>query len=455
MITSPKQSTRQGGSLMKQCIPSLNLLLLPLAGAFRVEVFDMFCGMTAAWIVCLGQRSISRVWETTGQADKRNHAAAFRLFSQAVWNWDEVCRLLAVEILASLVPGTKVWLVVDDTLCHKRGAKVAFGGIFLDAVLSSKKHKIFRFGNSWVMMGVVVELACRPNRYFCLPIAWRVYEKKGTKTKQEHQTKNQLAAEMIAMVAGWFPGHEFLVVADIAYIGKHLLKDRPSNVAVVGPLCWTAALYEAVAEPVRGHRYGQRLATPKAMLADDERRPATKMRIAFKNGVERTLEVKVIRDVCWYTSAGSAAVQIVLVRDPAGKWRDEALVCTDRSLSASEIITGYCRRWSVEVAFCDAKQMLGFHDPQVWCEQSVERAAPMSWFVGSLIVLWYVVAGQAGEQAQRQRPWYKNKEAPTFADMLAACRYQMWESWLNEEGASAVGRAEKMAWLQEYIATST
>ena len=181
---------------MKQCIPSLNLLLVCLAPAFREEAHAMFCVMVTAWILCLGRRTISRVWETTGQAAERNHASAFRLFSQAAWNWDEVGRLLAVEILASLVPGTTIWLVVDDTLCHKRGAKVAFGGIFLDAVLSSKKHKVFRYGNNWVMMGIVVELACRPNRFFCLPIAWRVYEKKGTKTKQEHQTKPQLAAAL-------------------------------------------------------------------------------------------------------------------------------------------------------------------------------------------------------------------------------------------------------------------
>ena len=129
---------------MKQCIPSLLVLLAPLAPAFREEVFVTFCLMTGAWILCLGRRTISRVWETTGEAKNRNHAAAFRLFSEAAWNWDEVGRLLMVEILASLVPGTKVWLVVDDTLGHKRGAKVAFGGIFLDAVLSSKKHKVFR-----------------------------------------------------------------------------------------------------------------------------------------------------------------------------------------------------------------------------------------------------------------------------------------------------------------------
>jgi DDE superfamily endonuclease len=440
---------------MNQCIPSLTLLLVSLAPFFREEAYRMFCAMVGAWIVCLGRRTISRVWETTGQAQARNHAAAFRLFSQAVWNWDEVCRMLAVQILAQLVPGTKVWLVVDDTLCHKRGAKVAFGGIFLDAVLSTKKHKIFRFGNNWVLLGIVVELACRPNRYFCLPIAWRVYEKKGTKTKQEHRTKNHLAVELIGMVAGWFPAREFLVVADSAYIGKQLLKNLPPNMSVLGPLCWTAALYEAVAEPRRGQQHGQRLPTPKAMLADNQQWPAKKLSITFKNRCKRTLEVKIIPNVCWYTAAGSAPVQLVLVRDPEGKWRNEALVCTDLGLSAVEMITGYCRRWSVEVAFCDAKQMLGFHDPQVWCARSVERAAPMSWFVGSLIVLWYSLSGHEGKQAERQRPWYKNKETPTFADMLAACRYQMWEDWLQEEGGPAADREEKVTWLLEYIATST
>src|SRR5215469_10517310 len=206
---------------MDQLIPSLDLLLAPLAVVFRKEVFDLFRRMVAAWIVCLGRHTICRVWETTGQAQQRNHAAAYRLFSQAVWNFDEVARVLLVRLLAAFVPGSRVWVVVDDTLCHKRGAKVAFGGIFLDAVLSTKRHKVFRFGNNWVLLGVVVELALRPNRYFCLSILWRVYAKRGSKSKKEHRTKSQLAAEMIAVVAGWFPQRRFLVVGDSAYIGKH------------------------------------------------------------------------------------------------------------------------------------------------------------------------------------------------------------------------------------------
>src|SRR5213080_2214640 len=112
---------------MDQLIPSLDVLLLLLTPAFRQEVHILFCQMVAAWIVCLGRRTISRVWETTGQADERNHAAAYRLFSEAAWNWDEVCRLLLLRVLA-LLPGVRIWAVIDDTLAHKRGAKVAFGG---------------------------------------------------------------------------------------------------------------------------------------------------------------------------------------------------------------------------------------------------------------------------------------------------------------------------------------
>jgi hypothetical protein len=438
---------------MNELIPTLHVLLDPLAGAFRREVHDLFCKVVAAWIVCLGPRTISRVWETIGQTEQRNHAAVYRLFSEAVWNWDEVCRLLLVQVLA-LVPGVRLWVVVDDTLAHKRGAKVAFGGIFLDAVLSTKKHKVFRFGNNWVVLGVVVELPFRPNRYFCLSILWRIYQKQGSKPQHEHRTKSQLAAEMVAVLAGWLPQRRILLIGDSAYIGKHLLRQRPANVDALGPIHWKAALYEAWPEPQGRKKHGQRLPTPRQMVAEPRRWPARPERITFKNGVERELTVQVIQEVCWYATAGPQAVQVVLVHDPAGQWRDEALVCTDVTLPAVEVITSYCRRWSVEVAFCDAKQLLGFHDPQVWCAASVQRAAPMAWFVGTLVVCWYVMAGQQGPQAQRHRPWYKHKPTPTFADMLAACRLQLWQEWLDDESGCRADAKAKWAWLLEYLATS-
>lgn len=54
--------------------------------------------------------------------------------------------------------------------------------------------------------------------------------------------KNQLAAEMLAVLSAWLPTRKILVVADSAYIGKHLLRQRPANVEALGPIHWKAAL---------------------------------------------------------------------------------------------------------------------------------------------------------------------------------------------------------------------
>ncbi len=439
---------------MDHLIPSLSDLLDPFGVAFRQEVFEMLRLLFGAWIVCLGRRSISRVWETTGQSETRNHAAAFRLFSAAAWNWDEVCRILACALVAHFVPGTWIWVVVDDTLCHKRGAKVAFGGIFLDAVLSTKRHKVFRFGNNWVLLGIVVQLPFRKDRYFCLPVHWRVYEKQGTKSRADHRTKSQLAAELVTWIARCFPAHKIWVVGDCAYVGQHLLRGREPNVEVIGPIRWDAALTAPLpASAGTRRKKGDRLPTPAQMLADEQRWPSQEITLDFPKGKRRLL-IKVVREVCWYQANGSQPIQLVLVRDAEGQWRNEALLSTDPGLAPEIVIAGYCRRWSVEVAFCDAKQILGFHDPQVWCEKSVERAAPMSWFVGSMVVLWYAIAGRECDQAQRHRPWYSHKPEPTFADMLATCRLHLWRGWLNDGGASQTDREAKWAWLLEYLSTS-
>lgn len=439
---------------MDQLTPSLAALVGSYAPCFRVEAFHMFRYMLGAWIVCLGRRTISRVWETTGRSQDHDHSAAFRLFSQSAWNWDEVGRLLILQILTHLIPGMHVWLVLDDTLCHKRGGHVAFGGVFLDAVLSSSKHKIYRYGNNWVTLGVIVKLPFRQDRYYCLNVFWRVFEKQGDKPRKQHRSKPQLAAEMLQRLQWWLPQHQFTVVADVAYISRYLLKDAIDNVHVIGPLRWDAALHEPLESSTdKRRKRGLRLPNPREMLdGNDARWPTETILLPHPHG-EKELHVKVVRPVCWYDSSGPRQLMLVLVRDSEGKWRDEALLSTDTTLTAEEVIAGYCRRWCVEVAYADAKGMLGFHEPEVWCRHSVERAHPMAWFVGSLVVLWYTVYGQLEWTPQRHRPWYRHKPEVTFADMLATCRYHLWLDWLSGCGSSAE-MEERWAWLLEYLATA-
>jgi hypothetical protein len=322
-----------------------------------------------------------------------------------------------------------VWVAIDDTLCHKRGARVAFGGIFLDAVLSSKRHKTLRFGLNWVVMGIAVPVPMRPDRYFCLPVLWRLYRKKG---QPGHKPRPQSAAELARRLAEANPDRTFWLVGDSAYVNAATLQDRPANLQVIGPLHWKAALYGRPEPPRDGQRgrrrkKGDRLPAPKAMIEDLAAYPAELIKIAFPKET-RELRVQVIRDVLWYRGSKTAPVAVVLVRDPSGQWRDEALVATDPTASAAFVILGYCRRWSVELAFFDSKQHLGLHDPRVWSERSVERAHPMAWFVGSLTILWYCLKGHEGSHVEKDRPWYKDKVTPAFTDMLGALRLQMWES---------------------------
>ena len=436
---------------MDQLTPSFAALLEAFRPCFREEVFCVFRLMTAAWVVCLGRRTISRVWQTTGRAATHCHCPAYRLFSEAAWNADEVGRILLVKLLFAFVPGSRVFLVIDDTLCHKRGAKVAFGGIFLDAVLSSKRHKVFRFGNNWVTLGLVVQLPFRPDRFFCLNVLWRVAAKKAKAKAAQHKTKPQLAREMVELAASWLPGRRLVVLADRAYVGKALLKGLPEGVAAIGPIHKKAALTEPLPEGYKGRRkIGDALTTPAEAFDDDGRWAWQDVLLRHPKG-EKGLQVKLIGPCCWYASAGQMPLNVVLVRDPEGGWRDEALLCGALDLSAEEVVLGYLRRWSVEVAYCESKQMLGFHDPKVYSERAVSRAHPMAWFVGALVVLWYAEVGLQEPQAHSHRPWYKDKVSPTFADMLSCLRLHLWTNWL-ENGPG--GREEKLAWLLEYLATA-
>jgi hypothetical protein len=436
-----------------QLIPSLAALVEGFRPCFRAEVFLTFQHLLVGWVVCPGPRTISEVWQATGRAARRHHDTAYALFASAVWDWDELGQILVLVIVARLAPTGAVWLVVDDTLCHKRGAKVAFGGFFLDAVTSTRSKKNFRFGVNWVVLGVAVHLPFRPDRPFCLPVLWRAYRKKGT---PGHRTRTELAAELAHLIADWLPDRDCWLIGDAAYLNATVLRDRPKNLRMIGPLRWDAAVYElppiaAGKRTGRGQKKGDRLPTPREMVEDTAGYPGEVRTVSFGTATRR-LRVQVVRDVLWYTGAKTEPVSLVLVRDVAGQWRDEVLLATSSNVSAEFVIAGHCRRWSVEVAFFESKQLLGLHDPHVWSPRSVERAHPMAWFVQSVTILWYAVAGREGSQVERDRPWYTTRKTPTFADMLGALRLQLWEHHVSSRLGTDDDHAELLDTLINWLA---
>jgi hypothetical protein len=457
---------------MEHLTVSLSELLGLFRGCFaRRESFAVFEPVVVAWILCLRCRTLTEVWQLTGLGPKMHYDAIYSLFASAKWDWDELGTLLCLLILTHLVPFGLVSIAVDDTLCHKRGKKVAFGGIFLDPVLSTRSRKILRFGLNYVVVAVVVALPFRPDRYFALPVLWRVFRKKG---QEGHVKRTELAAQLVRHLARAIPCRSFCLVADSAYINATVLADLPDNVVVIGPLSKKAALYLPALPKVQGQKgaprkKGLRLPTPAQLLEKPERLEelARKHREEFAlvsalpadgwaareeeftlpKG-QKTLRVQTLRGVLWYHACKQEPVTVTLIHDPQeekeGKWRDEVLVSTKVEITAAEMIPEYGKRWSVELAFHDSKQFLGLEDPEVRTPLSVERAHPTAWFCLSLVILWYALNRAQVEKVKRERPWYKKTVGDTFTEMLGALRLWLWQQRLFGKAGQRVVSVESV-----------
>src|SRR5829696_5192607 len=82
---------------MDQLIPTLVPLVDAFRDCFRAEVFRTFQTLIAGWIVCVGPRTISEVWQATGLAAKRHHDTAYAVFRSACWEWDDLGLVLATR----------------------------------------------------------------------------------------------------------------------------------------------------------------------------------------------------------------------------------------------------------------------------------------------------------------------------------------------------------------------
>src|SRR3954452_392774 len=75
LLDDPRYHRAEARS-MSQLIPSLLILVEPFRSCFaRPEVFQTFQTLIAGWIVCLGPRTLSEVWQATGLAAKRHRLA--------------------------------------------------------------------------------------------------------------------------------------------------------------------------------------------------------------------------------------------------------------------------------------------------------------------------------------------------------------------------------------------
>jgi hypothetical protein len=393
---------------------SLRRLLDAFGGCFTTPTFEVFQAMVLGLVAQTGQRTVCGMLAGAGLATTWSHDRAHRFFSTARWQIDQIGLIVFDLVVAHLVAdGAELFLVVDDTAHRRRGKKVHGVGWIHDG--SAPARNKLAFGHRWVVVGVVVRLAFM-SRPLCLPVLCRRWRGKGTTSTVD------LTIQMITTIAGRVPVRRIHVVADAAYHGKGL-RDLPARISWTTRLPRNAALYHRA--PARTGKRGRprckgdRIGTPAQAAATA---PWQTMTVA-RYGRLDTVSIAVF-DCLWYGVFGSQPVRMILVRDrETGPML--ALITTDLSAAAADLVARYAARWAIEVTFFDTRQTLGVGQARNRTAQAVTRTWAFGMYVYTLVVLWYALHGhRSGIVADRRihAPWYLSKTDPSFADMLTALR---------------------------------
>jgi len=354
--------------------------------AFSKRSWPYLAACAVPWLLCAGQRSVSRL--AALGSHRRSRSGYYRWLSDGKWRMEVFFRCLF-----DLIVGTfRVWsltLVLDDTLSPKWGRGIFGTGLHFDHAARPRAGYIW--GHNWVVLAVVVQVAARA--WVALPFWVALYRSETTCRRGEFRTRHELAAEALSAVRGWFSG-PIRLLADGAYFNGSLVGPaRELGMAVVSRLRSDARLREA--KP-RKQPPGKRGRKPRhgpwlprlSTLA----RQRSKFRTETVAIYGKTVTLRLREVVAWWPPLG-CEVKVVITRDPKRPRRVAYLVTTDLSLTAVEVVETFARRWTIEQMFSVAKNQLGFNSAEVRKERSVRRHAALCLALVTFVEVWACRAG--------------------------------------------------------------
>jgi hypothetical protein len=404
---------------------SLAGLLGPLRPCFTGPSYRTFCGLVAGLCGQVRRRTVCGMLLGAGLSRCWPHDRAHYFFARAGWDLDQLGLAVARVVVALLVPaGAAVTVAVDDSVFPRSGRKV-YGAAWQHDGSSPAKDKL-SFGTCFVTAGIVVSLPfC--SRPVCLPVLARLHvpgkgKARGKARKRDPAPASTVtvAAGLVTLLAGAFPGRVVHVVADAHYHGP-ALRGLPPAVTWTTRLPRNAVLYALapprVRKPGRPPRKGARLGTPADLAAAAAWTPAT-IRAYGRDQDQDLAEVTCL----WYGCLDTITVRVILARGTRGTL---ALVTTDLDTPAAALVERYAGRWEIEQAFSDARHVLGAGEARTRTRRAVERTVPFALLVHTLVIVWYARHGHdpADITSRRQaEPWYTTKAEPAFEDMLTKLR---------------------------------
>ena len=387
------------------------------------------------------------MWQAARLAGRLHHSRAHDFFARSRWSCDELgLRLLDFLIGRFADSGAPIALAVDGSVFPRSGPKVHGAVWHHDS--SAAPGGGFRFGNYFVVVGLVVRIAALGGRAWCLPVLFRLWLPTPKPTREcpspaRRPSQQDLAAALVAKVAQRHPARQIDLVGDSAFACK-AMGALPERVTVTSRLRANAVIHapkpERTGRRGRPRVKGERLGNPGEIAAAAKESDWQKLSVPGQG------EVKALAvDCLWHSVFGSRAVRVVIVREPAdADGYRVALVTTDVEAAAAEIVARYADRWSIEVAFQDAKHVVGVGQARNRVRLAVERTVPFGLLCQTIAVAWYALNADPAADVRRRRlsaPWYSQKRDPSMLDVLATLRREL----IRAEFQAGAGHAHRTA----------
>ncbi len=411
---------------------------------FSERVWEWVKILLVGAILAPGKRTVTACLRVMGLCHEQQFQAFHRVLNRDRWSSRQLSRVLLRLLLQAFVPAdAPVILGIDEHLERRRGHKIAAKGIYRDPVRSSKSFFVKSTGLRWVCLMLLVPIPWA-KRIWALPFlsvlapSERFYQER----KRPHKPVLCWARQMLKQVRRWLPNRNLVVTADSTYAALEFLaacQGLRKPITVVTRLRLDAALYDPaparLAKQIgRPRKKGARQPTLAARLSDPNT-VWTETRLAWYGATRKSVRLASGTALWYHNGLPGVRIRWVLITDGAGGFEPQALLSTDATVQAGQIVEWFVMRWQLEVTFEEARAHLGIETQRQWSELAILRSTPSLLGLYSLITLFAHQLLQGQELQARQAAWYR-KELPTFADTIALVRGQLWTSegfWMSRD----------------------
>jgi hypothetical protein len=361
--------------------PELFEVSFSARAAFSKRSWPFVAAMAIPWLVCAGQRSVSRM---AGMGTLRRSASAYyRFLSEGKWRLLVLFRCL-FQLIVSTFKLKELTLVLDDTLCPKWGHQIYGTGSYFDHVRRPRPG--FIWGHDWIVLAVVI--GAGKKTCIALPFWIGLYRPKERCTQGQFRTRHEIVAAALHLVRALFSG-PIRLLADGAYANDSLIgRINDLGIELVSRLRSDAALRAPNparrAKGSRGRKAKHGAVLPKLSSLTRSNSAFRGQRVSIYGKSVKLL----VREFQAYWPAVDRVIKVVITRDPKRPKRIAYLFTTDLRLEAIEVIESFAKRWTIEQLFSVAKNQMGLDTAEVRKERSVVRHATLCMALLTWIEVW-------------------------------------------------------------------